>query len=267
MTHLFDNLLKKIVEIRFYAAFASDFGPLYWEQIREKRFVWHDIGKKQEWVTYYVSLEVFYLGTKVFKLLDFCTPLISDPHSWESSFSFWFQCFSMRFHCEKKPQNSIFFELFLSIWSLIFTLELFSRRIHILRSVNGNPQSIVFHGLAAITDYRFSHSFLAGETWRWAVFSFLIFFHHLCQYVLKDKPQNGQASPLALGRDYSIPSFELWLSLKIFFSIFRRKCVRIDPFLISIFFQVFFIWCSYVWKIQKFWISVSIERQSFTFCF
>ena len=85
---------------------------LYWEQIREKRFVWHDIGKKQEWVTYYVSLEVFYLGTKVFKLLDFCTPLISDPHSWESNFSFWFQCFSMSFHCEKNFKIRSFLSFF-----------------------------------------------------------------------------------------------------------------------------------------------------------
>ena len=105
---------------------------------------WHDIGKKHKWLTSYVSLEFFYFGTKFCNLLDFCTPFISDPHFWDSCFSFWVAMFGDKFSLRKK--KTFYFWFFSSIWSLIFNLGLISRRLHILRSVKGNPYSIVSDG-------------------------------------------------------------------------------------------------------------------------
>ena len=114
VTNLFDNLLKKDVKFGFFPGFLSDF----WCFVLGAN-PWHDIGKKHEWLTYYVSLEFFYFGTKFFNLLDFCTPFISHPHFWGSCFLFWVPMFLDKFSLRKK--NILIFDFFVILKSEIYT--------------------------------------------------------------------------------------------------------------------------------------------------
>ena len=133
VTNLFDNLLKKDVKFGFFPCFLSVFWCFVPGANPWKRFclTWH---RKETWLLklavfffldffsfcfFLISLDVFYIGTKVFKILALCTALISDPHFWGSCFSFWVPMFLDKFSLRKK--NILIFDFSVILKSEIYT--------------------------------------------------------------------------------------------------------------------------------------------------
>ena len=116
--------------------------------------------------------QVFYLGTKVFNVLDFWICPSENSKLGFSSFHFRVNFFRS-FLSAKDPRKLRFSERFLlSIGGLTYR-RINRSRLHISHK-NVKKCSIIFFGLAAVTEYRFfGEAFLAGETWKPSCFQLL----------------------------------------------------------------------------------------------
>ena len=132
VTNLFDNLLKKDVKFGFFPCFLSVFWCFVPGANPWKRFclTWHRKETRLlklavfffldffSFCFFLIALDVFYLGTKVFKILALCTPLSSDPHFWGSCFSFWVPMFLDKFSLRKKKHFNFRFFCHFEVWNL-----------------------------------------------------------------------------------------------------------------------------------------------------